>query len=164
MTIIHTGSPRTCSVRRPIDGPVQRPRHGRVRTQGSRRPGPCGPADARPRYRGTGVARSVAPHHRRGVTWAKTAGVAVAAGLITLWLGLVADVGRAVNGEFSAASAPVPDRLVVVWVEPGESLQDVAHRVAPEAPVSQVAERIRALNDLNSPALAAGQPLIAPVG
>lgn len=164
MTIIHTGSPRTHSVRRPIDGPVHASRHGRVRTQGSRRPGPCGPAGARPRYRGTGVAMSVAPHHRRGVTWAKTAGLAVAAGLITLCLGLVADLGRAVNGEFSATSAPVPDRLAVVRVEPGESLQNVAHRVAPEAPVSQVAERIRALNDLNSPVLATGQSLIAPVG
>ncbi len=145
MTIIRTGSPRIRSVR-------------------PRRPGPRGPAGARPRYGGTGVAISVAPHHRRGVTWPTTAGVAVAAGLITLWLGLVADVGRAVNGEFPAASAPVPERLAVVRVEPGESLQDIAHRVAPQAPVSQVAERIRALNDLHSPVLAAGQLLIAPVG
>jgi predicted Zn-dependent protease len=58
----------------------------------------------------------------------------------------------------------VPDRLAVVRVEPGESLQDVAHRVAPDAPARQVADRIRELNDLNSPALAAGQTLIAPVG
>jgi hypothetical protein len=36
--------------------------------------------------------------------------------------------------------------------------------VAPGAPVAKVAERIRELNDLNSPALAAGQTLIAPVG
>ena len=49
-------------------------------------------------------------------------------------------------------------------VEPGESLQDVAHRVAPEAPARQVADRIRELNNLHSPMLAAGQTLIAPVG
>jgi LysM domain len=49
-------------------------------------------------------------------------------------------------------------------VEPGESLQDVAARVAPDAPVRQVAERIRDLNELKSPALVAGQTLIAPVG
>ena len=49
-------------------------------------------------------------------------------------------------------------------VEAGESLQDVAHRVAPDAPTRQVVERIRELNDLNSPAVAAGQTLIAPVG
>jgi hypothetical protein len=36
--------------------------------------------------------------------------------------------------------------------------------VAPEAPVRQVAQRIRELNDLNSTALVAGQTLIAPVG
>jgi predicted Zn-dependent protease len=58
----------------------------------------------------------------------------------------------------------VPDRLSVVQVAPGESLQDVAHRVAPEAPARQVADRIRELNNLSSPALAAGQTLIAPVG
>jgi len=51
-----------------------------------------------------------------------------------------------------------------VRVEPGESLQDVAHRVAPQAPARQVAERIRELNDLSSPTVAAGQTLIAPVG
>jgi hypothetical protein len=40
----------------------------------------------------------------------------------------------------------------------------VAARVAPEAPVSQVADRIRQLNGLNSPTVTAGQTLIAPVG
>lgn len=164
MTIIHTVSPRSGGVRRPINGPVPEPRRGRVRTPGSRGPAPCGPAGAPPRYRGTGVAMSAAPHRRRSVTWAKTAALAVGAGLITLWLGLIADVGQAVNGGSPDSAAPVPDRLAVVRVEPGESLQDVAHRVAPDAPVRQVAERIRALNDLHSPTLAAGQPLIAPVG
>ncbi len=164
MTIIHSVSPRPSSVRRPVNGPVRDPRHGRLRAPGSRGPGQFGPAGATPRYRGSGVAMSVAPHHKRSVTWAKTAVLAVAAGLITLWLGLVADVGQAVNGDSAGSAAPVPDRLAVVRVEPGESLQDVAHRVAPDAPVRQVAERIRALNDLNSPALVAGQPLIAPVG
>jgi hypothetical protein len=36
--------------------------------------------------------------------------------------------------------------------------------VAPDAPARRVAERIRELNDLSSPALVAGQTLIAPVG
>src|SRR6516165_2022340 len=49
--------------------------------------------------------------------------------------------------------------LAVVRVEAGESLRDVAHRVAPDAPARQVADRIRELNDLNSPSLAAGQTL-----
>jgi len=52
----------------------------------------------------------------------------------------------------------------VVRVEPGESIQDVAARVAPDAPAPQVVQRIRELNDLGSPTLVAGQTLIAPVG
>ena len=107
---------------------------------------------------------SVAPHRGRPVTLATTVGLAVAAGLITLWLGLVANIGQALNGDSAGSAARVPDRLAVIRVEGGESLEDVAHRVAPDAPARQVAERIRELNDLNSPALAAGQTLIAPVG
>jgi hypothetical protein len=40
----------------------------------------------------------------------------------------------------------------------------VAHRVAPEAPVAHVVDRIRELNQLDSTSLDAGQTLIAPVG
>ena len=87
-----------------------------------------------------------------------------AAGMITLWLGLVANIGQIVNGDAGGSAARVPDRPAVVRVDAGESLQDVAHRVAPDAPARQVAERIRELNDLNSPSLVAGQTLIAPVG
>ena len=65
---------------------------------------------------------------------------------------------------WSGESAPVPDRLAVVQVQTGETLQQVAHRVAPDAPVGQVVERIRELNQLDSVALDAGQTLIAPVG
>jgi LysM domain-containing protein len=164
MTIIHAVSPHTSSVRRPISGPVQGRRHGRGAAGRSRRPGPCRPAGAPPRYSGTGVATSVAPHRRRPVPLATTVGLALVAGMITLWLGLVANVGQMVNGDSTGLAARVPDRLAVVRVEAGESLQDVAHRVAPDAPARQVAERIRELNDLNSPTLVAGQTLIAPVG
>ena len=48
-------------------------------------------------------------------------------------------------------------------VHSGESLQHVARRVAPDAPVSEVVERIRQLNKLESVSLDAGQTLIAPV-
>jgi hypothetical protein len=164
MTIIHTVSTRTGSVRRPVNGPVQGHRAGRDALARSRRPGPSRPAIAPPRYYGTGVAVSVAPHRRRPVTVATTVGLALVAGIITLWLGLVANIGEALNGGSAGAVASVPDRLAVVRVEPGESLQDVAHRVAPQAPARQVADRIRQLNDLNSPSVAAGQTLIAPVG
>jgi hypothetical protein len=164
MTLIHTVSPRTSNVRRPTNGLAQRPRYDRDRLVRSRRPGPSRPAGAPTRYYGTGVAMSVAPHRKRPVTLATTLGLALLAGIITLWLGLVANLGQMVNGDSGGSAARVPDRLAVVRVEAGESLQDVAHRVAPDAPARQVAERIRELNDLNSPALAAGQTLIAPVG
>jgi hypothetical protein len=107
---------------------------------------------------------SAAPHRRRAVTWVTTVGLALAASLITLWLGLVANVGQALNGDATNSAAPVPDRLAVVRVDAGESLSDVAHRVAPDAPAVQVADRIRELNDLNSATLFAGQTLIAPIG
>ena len=56
------------------------------------------------------------------------------------------------------------DRLAVVRVEPGETLQHLAARVAPDAPTGQVAARIRELNDLDSATVTAGSTLIAPVG
>jgi len=168
MTIIHTLSPRTSNVRRPgpprISGPARGPWYGREGLARPRRPSSSRPEVAPTRYRGTGVTMSVAPHRGRPVTLATTVGLAVLAGLITLWLGLVANVGQALNGESPGSAAGVPDRLAVVRVEGGESLDDVAHRVAPGVPTRRVAERIRELNDLNSPVLVAGQTLIAPVG
>lgn len=165
MTIVHTVSQRPSSARRPLNGPVYDPRYGRFGAAArSRRPGPSRPAGQATRYYGTGVAMSRAPHRRRSVTWLTTIGLALGAGAITLWLGLVANVGQALNGEAAAPAAHIPDRLTVVKVEPGESLQDLAHRVAPDAPTGQVAQRIRELNDLNSPALVAGQTLITPIG
>ena len=84
--------------------------------------------------------------------------------MATLWLGLVAHFGQMANGDSASSAAHVPDSLAVVRVEPGESIQDVAARVAPDAPATQVVQRIRELNDLGSPTLVAGQTLIAPVG
>ena len=95
------------------------------------------------RYRGTGVPVSQAAHGRRPVSTAVTIALAALAALITLWLGSLA--------HFSAgavAPAHCPDQLAVVQVQAGESLQQVAARVAPDAPVSQVVERIRDLNKL----------------
>jgi hypothetical protein len=163
MTLIHTVSPRTSGIRRPANVLVDGPRYDRERLVRSRRPGPSRPPGAPMRHYGTGGAMSVAPHRKRPVTMVTTVGLALLAGTITLWLGLVANLGQLANGDSGGSAAPVPDRLVVVRVEAGESLQDVAHRVAPDAPARQVADRIRELNDLNSPSLAAGQTLIAPV-
>ncbi|WP_102417977.1 LysM peptidoglycan-binding domain-containing protein [Mycobacterium sp. 4858] len=164
MTTIHTLAPRTSSPRRPVNGPVPGLRYGRDGLDRSRRPGPARPAGAPARYRGTSVAMSGAPHRRRPVTVATTIWLALAAGAITLWLGLVGNVGQVLNGDSGNSAAHVPDRLAVVRVEAGESLQDVAHRVAPDAPARQVADRIRELNDMNSPNVVVGQTLIAPIG
>lgn len=109
-------------------------------------------------YRNSGVLVSRTAHRRRPITPVTTVLLAMVAAGITVWLGLVAQFGGVV-GE----SAPVPDRLAVVQVQTGETLQQVAGRVAPDAPVGQVVDRIRELNHLDSVAIHAGQTLIAPV-
>jgi predicted Zn-dependent protease len=85
--------------------------------------------------------------------------LALGAAGITVWLGLVAQLGAPAD-----ATQPVPGRLAVVQVQTGESLQQLAQRVAPEAPVGAVVDQIRELNELDSVAVDAGQTLIAPVG
>lgn len=126
----------------------------------SRGPGPVRPHTAPVRYRGTGVAVSQAPHRRRPVSTAVTLALAVGAALITLWLGSLANL----TGAGTASSAVLPDRLAVVQVQAGETLQHLAGRVAPDSPVAAVVDRIRDLNDLDSAAVDAGQTLIAPIG
>jgi predicted Zn-dependent protease len=90
--------------------------------------------------------------------------LALLAALITVWLGLVANFGEAVAGSTARIGDRVPDRLAVVRVQPGETLQQLAARVAPAAPNRQAAERIRELNGLGTAMPAAGQTLIAPTG
>ncbi len=147
---------------------VVRSRPVKVRSASRRgRPGPRGPQPSRPvvappRYRGTGVLMSTAPHRPRPITPATTVGLALLAALITVWLGLVAHFGGTLRD--GSDGAHMPDRLAVIRVEPGETLQHLATRVAPDASTSQVVKRIRELNDLDSATVSAGQTLIAPVG
>lgn len=137
--------------------PVVRP--GIRRADARRRPRSDRPGGAPMRYRGTGVLMSRASHRRRPISPVTTVMLALTAAAITVWLGLVAHLGGAVD-----AAAEEPTRLAVIQVQAGETLQHVAQRVAPDAPVGQVVERIRELNQLESVALDAGQTLIAPVG
>jgi hypothetical protein len=102
---------------------------------------------------------SRASHRRRPITPAATVVLALVAGVVTLWLGLVAQLGGV-----AGPTVPVPSRLAVVQVQTGETLQQVAQRVAPDAPVSQVVSRIRELNALDTAGVQAGQTLVAPVG
>lgn len=132
---------------------------GVCRASDTRRPGAGRPAGAALRHRGTGVLISRAPHRRRPITPATTVLLALVAAGITVWLGLVANLGGVASQQDS-----VPAKLAVVQVQGGESLHQVAQRVAPDAPVGAVVERIRELNDLDSAAIDAGQTLISPVG
>ncbi len=150
MTVLDTPDFQAARVVRP--GP--RPTAVRRRPR-SRRPG-----GAPVRYRGTGVLLSRASHRRRPITPVTTVVLALLAAGITVWLGLVAQIG----GVVGSSPAAVPNRLAVVQVHSGETLHQVAHRVAPDAPVTQVVDRIRELNNLDTAAVDAGQTLIAPVG
>jgi hypothetical protein len=144
--------------------PVQVRPSGGCGRPGARGPQPSRPVAARPRYRGTGVLMSTASHRPRPITPATTVGLAIMAALITTWLGLVAHFGGMLHGGPEQAARQMPDRLAVVRVESGESLQHLAARVAPDAPTGQVVARIRELNDLDSSAVTAGETLIAPIG
>jgi hypothetical protein len=112
-------------------------------------------------HRGTGVLPTRASLRRKPITPLTTVLLSLLAAGITVWLGMVAQLGGVV-GE--PATASVPSRLAVVQVQTGETLQQVAQRVAPDAPVQTVVDQIRELNQLPSAALDAGQTLIAPVG
>ncbi|MCX2711360.1 LysM peptidoglycan-binding domain-containing protein [Mycolicibacterium sp. J2] len=125
-----------------------------------RRPQVRRPAGAAFGYRGTGVLMSRASRRRRPITPVTTVVLALIAAAITVWLGLVAQVG----GGVGDTAVQVPTRLSVVQVEAGETLQHVAQRVAPDAPVNSVVDRIKELNKLDSSAVLAGQTLIAPIG
>ena len=138
------------------------PRPARVRPHGERpisRPQQVRPNGAALRHRGTGVLMSRASHRRRPITPATTVLLALVAAAITVWLGLVAQLG----GVMGPAES-VPAELAVVQVQSGETLQHVAQRIAPDAPVAEVVQQIRDLNELDSAAVEAGQTLIAPVG
>lgn len=125
------------------------------------RPGPVRPDRGPLAYRGTGIGVSRVRHSpRRAVGASTTVAAACLSALITLWLGWIAHFSAGPTAETVA----VPERLAVVHVQAGETLQQLAGRMVPGVPVAQVVERIRDLNNLDSAAIGAGQTLIAPVG
>jgi hypothetical protein len=153
-----------------IPGARRRSRPIRIRPAGRRaraaahRPRPSRPAGAPLRYRGTGVLTSATSHRPRAITPATTVALALLAALITVWLHMVAQFGAAVRGGVPGMTHHVPDRLEVVRIAPGETLRQLAARVAPDAPSGQVAQRIRELNGIGPATPTAGQTLIVPVG
>jgi hypothetical protein len=84
-----------------------------------------------------------------------------------LLLGMLAVAGIVVGLSLlaSAARGPaMPDRTIVVEVAPGETLWELAERVAPGHPTGQVVDRIRELNGIRGVTVHPGQPLIVPDG
>ncbi|HEY2204512.1 MAG TPA: LysM peptidoglycan-binding domain-containing protein [Pseudonocardia sp.] len=108
--------------------------------------------------RGAAVRRSGAPVRRtaprRGGAGALVALVLVVA-VVVAALGLLAGAVR---------NARVPEVTGVVQVHDGESLWQVARRVAPSADPGVVVARIAELNGLVSPSVRSGQELVTPIG
>jgi hypothetical protein len=79
-------------------------------------------------------------------------------------LGLVAFVGVIAIGLLagSMAGSGVPERTAVVWVQPGDTLWDVAERAAPGYDTEAVVARIRELNEVPVNGILAGQALEVP--
>ncbi len=141
--------------------PVRPARHAGAGSGRAGRPGPVGPGTAPLNYRGTGIAVSRAEHlQRRTVSTGVTVALAGLAALITVWL---CSIGHFSSDRAAAAAAPVAEQLAVVQVQAGETLAQLAARVAPDVPTGQTVERIRDLNKLGSVAVDVGQTLIAPV-
>lgn len=163
MTILEMDPKQAQRAGRPVPRVVTAPR-GAVAQQRTgapvarRRPATRRPGGAAVAHRGSGVLMSRASH-RRPITPVTTVLLALVAAGITVWLGLVAHLGGV-----TGAPAAVPAELAVVQVQSGETLHQVAKRVAPDAPVGDTVTRIRELNGLDTAALQAGQTLIAPVG
>lgn len=124
-----------------------------------RRPASSRPAGSPLRYQRTGVLMSRASHRPKRITPLTTVLLSLVAAGITMWLGLVAQLGAS-----AVPAEEMPSRLAVVQVQAGESLQQLAQRVAPDAPVGAVVDQIKELNELHTAAVDAGQTLIAPVG
>ncbi|WP_345342532.1 LysM peptidoglycan-binding domain-containing protein, partial [Actinomycetospora succinea] len=133
---------------------------GPVRPAGRRAPAALPPV--RPRVAGGGataprerIAAEVTPVvlRRRRVAAVAVLGVLLGA-LVGVLLGLVVPSG--------APAGPAPTGTTVAVVGAGESLTDVAGRVAPGADTGAVVTRIRELNGLDGSAVAAGRPLVVP--
>lgn len=62
----------------------------------------------------------------------------------------------------SIGAATVPDSVATVEVGAGDTLSSIARESAPDAPVTQVVDRIMTLNGLDGAAVYAGQSLMVP--
>nr|WP_052477895.1 LysM peptidoglycan-binding domain-containing protein [Kibdelosporangium sp. MJ126-NF4]CEL14830.1 hypothetical protein [Kibdelosporangium sp. MJ126-NF4]CTQ96539.1 hypothetical protein [Kibdelosporangium sp. MJ126-NF4] len=81
--------------------------------------------------------------------------ILIGAGMFAAVLG-VGSVAGALTADV------VPERTAVVWVQPGESLWDVAERSAPGYDTEAVIARIHELNEISGNNVLAGQALQVP--
>lgn len=89
-------------------------------------------------------------------TWFSTIAIGVFVGLFVLVFGFVAGLG--------AGDAPLPVTTKVVYVQPGESLWNIAQSAAPSSPPDAIVQRIHELNGLGDSGLHPGQALRVPDG
>ncbi|QCQ90791.1 LysM peptidoglycan-binding domain-containing protein [Rhodococcus sp. SGAir0479] len=153
-------------------------RHGQARPRRSEQVRPAAGLvryDAVPRHGAPGSRTSVATgpsHDRSGSRIAQFFGFSGASALslsalstvvatVVVTVGVV--VGLEALANLSGAPGGVPAQTAVVQVRSGETLSDVAARVAPGAPVGAVVDRIRQLNEMSGSGVRAGQTVLAPV-
>ncbi|MBB5959948.1 nucleoid-associated protein YgaU [Saccharothrix tamanrassetensis] len=65
---------------------------------------------------------------------------------------------------YGSGATTVPERTSVVHVQVGDTLWDLAERTAPNSNPEAVVARIKELNNLDTPTITPGQPLIVPDG
>lgn len=128
---------------------TSRPTNGGVRYDASQRSGSAG----------TQVSRAHGPSHGRKTP---LSGVTAVVATFVVTAGVVAGLDAIANLRLAQTDS-VPAATDTVQVRRGESLGDVAARVAPDAPVAQVVDRIVELNALAGAEVRPGQVLISPV-
>jgi LysM domain len=84
---------------------------------------------------------------------------------ITVTLAVVGGLGWIGPGWIGPGASPgIPAQTAVIRVGAGETVWDVARRVAPQSDQSAVVERIRQLNGIVGSAITPGQQLQVPLG
>ncbi|MEJ2867986.1 hypothetical protein WCD74_09440 [Actinomycetospora sp. OC33-EN08] len=161
------GSGRVRPAGRPATGSPTRPAARRDACRPAGRPAalvvpPAPPLPSAGRVNRTDVIH-VAPARVAVLRRRRAVAVVVLAAVLVALLALAVRLGGEVAADVPGAE-PVPAGSTVAVVAPGETLLEVAERVAPGADPAAVAERIREVNRLSSSLVAPGRPLVVPAG
>lgn len=157
---LHPPSPLRASPSRRWEGPSRGPRPLRPAGVG---PGGATSADCRPSgVRSSEPCRRVVLNRGPGPV---DLGSGRAAHLVLAVLATVTVVcGLGAVGHVAGGASAVPSPTAVVQVGAGETVWDVAERVAPGSERQAVVQRIRELNDMAGSGLRPGQALLVPDG